>query len=73
MRSGKLNFHSSAYKQDCASPFILASLFSDVKKSVFFFFPRYKLGQHDWAPEEDEEKRSILKSEPFDGAETGRG
>lgn len=57
-----------------ASSFLLVSLFFDVKKKkkkVCLFSRNSR--QHAWAPEEAEEKCSILKSEPFDGGEPGRG
>lgn len=44
----------------CASPFILVSSFSDVKKAVE---KKNERRQHNWAPKEAEEKCSILKSE----------
>lgn len=51
----------------CASTILL----SDAKMSVV---PKETNSrQHVWAPKEAEEKCSVLKCEPFDGAEAGRG
>lgn len=72
IRRSKLNFHISVYKQVCAYPFILVHLFSDVKKSGFVFQDTNS-GSMTGLPKKLKRKHSILKSELFDGTETGHG